>query len=168
LELLQIQLATIVDIPLIHALGKQAFYPTYLPFISSDQVDYMFHMMYDAPRLAEQMQYRGDQFFIAYQAQEPLGFASCQLNYDAAASAKLHKLYVLPGQQVKGVGKALLENVVEFAQAHGQKQLVLNVNRYNKALGFYQKMGYQIVKEEDIPIGNHYFMNDYEMKKSLV
>lgn len=167
MEQLRIEEARLSDIPLLHDLGKKAFYPTYLPFISKEQVDYMFHMMYDAEQLAEQMNDRGDRFFIAYQAQIAVGFASCQLNYDMAASAKLHKLYVLPEQQVKGIGKALLLRVAQFAQAQGQKQLVLNVNRYNKALGFYQKMGYSISKEEDIPIGNQYFMNDYEMKKTL-
>lgn len=164
---MHIRLATIADTALIHELGKLAFYPTYLPFISSEQVDYMFHMMYDEQHLVAQMEQRGDQFFIAYQAQIALGFASCQLNYDTAESAKLHKLYVLPERQVKGVGKALLAQVEQFARANAQKQLVLNVNRYNKALDFYLHMGYSVAKEEDIPIGNQYYMNDYEMKKSL-
>jgi ribosomal protein S18 acetylase RimI-like enzyme len=39
----------------------------------------------------------------------------------------------------------------------------LNVNRNNKALGFYQKFGFVILREEDIDIGNGYFMNDYIM-----
>jgi ribosomal protein S18 acetylase RimI-like enzyme len=167
LEQLRIVQARLSDIPLLHDLGAKAFYPTYLPFISKEQVDYMFHMMYDPDRLLEQMEVRGDQFFIVYQGQEALGFASCQLDYDQQRSAKLHKLYVLPEQQVKGLGKALLLAVEQFAQQNGQKQLVLNVNRYNSALGFYLKMGYAIFKEEDIPIGAGYFMNDYEMKKSL-
>jgi hypothetical protein len=40
------------------------------------------------------------------------------------------------------------------------------VNRYNNAKSFYEKMGFAIVREEDIPIGP-YWMNDYVMRKAL-
>ena len=49
---------------------------------------------------------------------------------------------------------------------NGAKILQLNVNRFNKAKDFYLAMGYKIIAEEDIPIGN-YFMNDYIMEKNL-
>jgi ribosomal protein S18 acetylase RimI-like enzyme len=41
------------------------------------------------------------------------------------------------------------------------------VNRENKAIGFYNKLGFTIIAEEDIPIGNGFFMNDYVMQISL-
>lgn len=45
--------------------------------------------------------------------------------------------------------------------------LELNVNRQNKARIFYEKFGFVIVEEKDIPIGNGYFMNDYVMQKVI-
>ena len=39
----------------------------------------------------------------------------------------------------------------------------LNVNRNNKALHFYEKMGMRKLREGDFPIGNGYYMNDYIM-----
>ena len=42
-------------------------------------------------------------------------------------------------------------------------QMRLNVNRHNKALTFYQKMGMTKVDEGDFPIGHGYYMNDYIM-----
>jgi ribosomal protein S18 acetylase RimI-like enzyme len=39
----------------------------------------------------------------------------------------------------------------------------LNVNRYNPAKDFYEKLGFKIILEEDIPIGQ-YWMNDYVMR----
>jgi ribosomal protein S18 acetylase RimI-like enzyme len=65
------------------------------------------------------------------------------------------------------VGKILLQAVEAYARQLGQESLLLNVNRYNKAVGFYNHLGYNVFKEEDIDIGQGYFMNDYEMKKSL-
>jgi hypothetical protein len=41
------------------------------------------------------------------------------------------------------------------------------MNRNNKARQFYEKNGFIIIKEEDIDIGNNYFMNDYVMEKRL-
>ena len=165
-RLIQVRTATVDDIPLINQLGKQAFYPTYLPFISAEQVDYMFHKMYDAAALLQQMKERGDVFLIAFENEIPLGFAAYQIN-QAPSQTKLHKLYVLPEIQAKAVGKTLLHAVEDNARVAGQESLLLNVNRYNKAVGFYKHLGYSIFKEEDIDIGNGYFMNDYEMKKSL-
>jgi hypothetical protein len=39
----------------------------------------------------------------------------------------------------------------------------LNVNKYNKAKFFYEKLGFTITKEEVIDIGNDYVMDDYVM-----
>lgn len=48
----------------------------------------------------------------------------------------------------------------------GAENLDLNVNRYNKARFFYEKVGFVIIKEEDIPMGE-YWMNDFVMRKVL-
>lgn len=39
----------------------------------------------------------------------------------------------------------------------------LNVNRSNRARGFYERMGMKKLREGDFPIGEGYFMNDYIM-----
>ena len=46
---------------------------------------------------------------------------------------------------------------------HQATDLELNVNRHNKAINFYKKLGFIITMEEDIDIGNGYYMNDYVM-----
>jgi diamine N-acetyltransferase len=165
--LLAIKTATEADLPLIHELGRQCFYPTYLPFISKEQVDYMFHRMYDLSALQQQITEKGHVFLLAIQQDEAVGFASCEPDFDGMSGCKVHKLYVLPGIQAKGVGRALLDRVALDARATGQRSIWLNVNRYNKAVNFYKHLGFDIVAEEDIDIGNGFYMNDYEMKKAL-
>ena len=39
----------------------------------------------------------------------------------------------------------------------------LNVNRSNRAVRFYEKMGMRKLREGDFPIGDGYYMNDYIM-----
>ncbi len=51
--------------------------------------------------------------------------------------------------------------------ANNVKMVELNVNRQNKAVDFYKNIGFKIIKEVDIPIGEGYFMNDYVMQKEL-
>ena len=40
-------------------------------------------------------------------------------------------------------------------------------NRNNKAVGFYQQMGFTIRETADIEIGNGFYMNDYIMQIAL-
>ena len=51
-----------------------------------------------------------------------------------------------------------------FGRVHPEPCLMeLNVNRGNKALLFYERMGMRKLREGDFPIGNGYYMNDYIM-----
>jgi ribosomal protein S18 acetylase RimI-like enzyme len=74
---------------------------------------------------------------------------------------------VLPECQGTGAGKILMDEVIKRTADAGNKSLLLNVNRDNPALGFYKKKGFEIIKTEDIDIGNGYFMNDYVMELKI-
>jgi GNAT superfamily N-acetyltransferase len=91
------------------------------------------------------------------------GFASFGKRSDETGVFKLHKLYVLPENHGKGYGKILIDDIKKRIIAEGSNTLDLNVNRYNKARTFYEKIGFQIIAEEDVPIGP-YWMNDYIMR----
>lgn len=155
------------DTALLRSLAERSFLPTYKPFISEEQVMYMFGRMYASESLERQIRELGHRFFISYKENEPAGFASLECNCGIAGSAKLQKLYVLPEFQGAAIGFSLMNAVEAFAAKQEQNEVFLNVNRYNKAVSFYERQGYRIYMEEDIDIGNGYFMNDYRMRKSL-
>ena len=77
----------------------------------------------------------------------------------------LQKLYVLPSHQGIRLGQLLFDQAIAaIKERHPSPcQMRLNVNRHNKALTFYQKMGMAKVDEGDFVIGNGYYMNDYIM-----
>jgi ribosomal protein S18 acetylase RimI-like enzyme len=152
------------DIPLIRELCLQVWPQTYAPILSKEQIDYMLEMMYSETSLKQQMQ-EGSQFILIHENDEPVGFASFQET--APGVYKLHKIYVLPSQQGKGTGRFMLDNIISRIKKKGAKALQLQVNRYNKAKSFYEKLGFVVVKEADFDIGNGYFMNDYVMEKKL-
>ncbi|MCK8493908.1 GNAT family N-acetyltransferase [Spirosoma sp. RP8] len=160
------------DIPAIIRLQEQIWEPTYRSILAPDQIAYMFTMMYSPEALQEQMTTRGHTFVLLEiehddQAPELRGFAAFSAYRPDDKSFKLHKIYVLPATQGSGLGRALLTEVENRCRAKGGEELLLNVNRYNKARTFYEKVGFRVVGEEDIAIGP-YWMNDYSMSKSLV
>ena len=155
------------SIPLIRELAKMTWAIAYAAIISSEQMKYMLELFYSKDSLLQQMQ-NGHQFIIASEENRALGFASYSPKSAGEWSLyRLHKIYIDPGQQGKGIGKYLLDFITKDIKPLAATGIELNVNRYNKALGFYQKLGFVIIKEEDIDIGNGYFMNDYVLNKII-
>ena len=109
----------------------------------------------------------GHHFILAKQNDISLGFASYINNYNNQQITRIPKIYILPEAQGTGIGKKLLEEIERLAKENHSEKLNLNVNRWNKAQDFYKKMGFEIVGEEDIPIGHDYLMQDYIMEKTL-
>jgi ribosomal protein S18 acetylase RimI-like enzyme len=156
--------ATIKDVPLINQLA-QAIWPfTYKEILSPNQLDYMLELIYSETSLQQQFN-KGHNFLIVEEDNKPVAFADYSLLKDAVY--KLNKIYVLQNLQGKGIGKLLIENVIERVKAKHATALLLNVNRYNKAKQFYERLGFIVISEEDIDIGQGYFMNDYIMEKEL-
>lgn len=159
---LEIRLADEEDINTIGYLAQQIWPRAYNEILSSNQLEYMLKLIYSPAALKEQMNLH-HQFIVAELNEDAVGFASYSpIEKD---TYKLHKLYVLPELQGKGLGRALLDFVAEEVIAKGATTLRLNMNRKNKARQFYEKYGFEIIAEEDIDIGNNFFMNDYVMEK---
>lgn len=158
--------AAAIEIPVIRSLIHQVWKPTYREILSEEQMDYMLEQMYAEPVLRGQME-AGHVFLILTGDQSPLGFAGIEFDHGEKGTCKLHKIYLLPETQGKGMGKMLLHAVKEEARSHHQERLLLNVNRYNKARYFYEHLGFRVIAEEDIDIGQGYFMNDYLMELTL-
>jgi ribosomal protein S18 acetylase RimI-like enzyme len=160
--------AGIADIDTIRALAFKIWPPTYTAILSPPQMEYMLNMMYSKTSLQKQIEQQQHTFILIYHNKKPAGFASYSLNKNFIKSSyTLHKIYVLPQQQGVGLGKKIIEYIINDIILLGAKTIELNVNRNNKAKGFYEKLGFRIIKEEDIDIGNGYFMNDFVMEKIL-
>ena len=163
---LEIRTADADDINTIGYLAQQIWPVAYREILSPAQLEYMLKMIYSPEAIKQQMNLQ-QQFLIAELDDDPVGFASySSLSKDGLF--KLHKLYVLPGLHGKGLGKALLDFITEEIISLGATTLRLNMNRKNKAKLFYERNGFTIIKEEDVDIGNNYFMNDFVMEKKLV
>lgn len=138
------------------------FPDTYEKILEEEQIDYMMDWMYSLPSLRQQMQ-EGHHYYIVYEEDEPVGYASFQ--QESEHLFHLQKIYVMPEAQGYGLGKYLWAQIIrEIKTLHPEPcRLELNVNRQNKAVRFYEKMGMRKDRQGDFPIGEGFFMNDYIM-----
>lgn len=165
--MLEISNVTTAELPEIQRIAYQTWPMTFGDILSPKQIDYMLDWMYSIPSLTAQIEEKGHVFLLIKENEEWLGYVSYELNYNNEPNTKIHKIYLLPASQGKGAGAALIRKVAEIATDNHNSALLLNVNRYNKAVGFYEKMGFNIVGSEDIDIGDGFLMQDYIMAKPL-
>lgn len=161
--MVEIRKATEADIPLVRELAGVVFPETYKEILSPEQVGYMMNWMYSVESLHKQMAEEGHIYYLVFWDGVAVGYLSVQPEGDAVFH--LQKLYVLHTHQGLHIGRLLFEHAIKvIKQLHPQPcQMRLNVNRANRALTFYEKMGMTKIDEGDFPIGNGYYMNDYIM-----
>ena len=159
-----IEKASVNDIPLIRELTYQVWPQTYAGLLSQEQIDYMLEMMYSTSSLEKQMR-DGAQFLFVYNEKDPVGFASYQEMEPGIY--KLHKIYVLPSQQRRGLGRFVIDHIMEEIRKQNAKALQLQVNRHNNAKDFYERLGFTAIDEINLDIGKGFFMRDYIMEKKL-
>jgi len=154
------------ELQVIRDLALKIWPSTYSGIISEGQMEYMLNWMYSIESLEKSFN-SNHSFFAIYAESEPIGFLDLELNSPAQKWIKLQKIYILPEKQKLGLGLALMDYTFLFARENKIKHITLQVNRGNKAVTFYEKLGFFKVDEKDFDIGNGYFMNDFVMQKNL-
>src|SRR5688500_18907097 len=103
--------ATEKDIPAIIDIAEKTWWPTYSSIISSEQIEYMLNTIY-APQTLQKEMVNGSRIYLLLSDHGDLqGFASFGRRSDDPAVCKLHKLYVLPNNQARGYGRALIDEI---------------------------------------------------------
>ena len=158
--------ATVNDVESIRQIANKTWWVTYGPILETEQISFMLNEIYSADKIYNQIENNLQTYLLLLEDGEPVAFAGYSPREENAGIYKLHKLYCLPATQGKGYGKILINEVAQKTIEAGKNILELNVNRFNNAKSFYEKMGFTVVYEEDIAIGT-YWMNDYVMRKEL-
>lgn len=164
--MIEIKKAQINDLAIISKLAHEIWPTAYSKILGNNQLEYMLDMIYSIPSLECQYNILRHHFILVLENKIPVGFASFSPHEDQRVY-HLNKIYVLPDHQGKSIGKKIIGYVSEEIKRNGAISLQLNVNRNNNALHFYEKLGFKIIRTEDIDIGSGYFMNDYVMALKL-
>lgn len=164
---MKIEEASSDEIWIIQSLAERVWAKTYRDLISKEQIEYMMEMMYSASSLKKQMTEEKHHFLLVKDDFEYIAYLSYELNSDNSEYTKIHKIYVLSTMQGKGIGERLIKEVIKTAKENHNIGLKLNVNRGNKAIGFYERLGFKQTEIQNIDIGNGYLMEDYVMTKII-
>src|SRR5688500_4596810 len=133
------------DIPTIIDIAEKTWWPTYQDILTREQIRYMLDAIYTPGSIAKQMTDGTQQFLIGKDERCPQGFSSFGVRSEDANICKLHKLYVLPDNQKRGYGRMLIDEVRRRMLQQNKRILDVNVNRYNRALRFYENYGFKII-----------------------
>lgn len=159
--------ATVENIETIREIAYKSWPVAYGKILSPAQLDFMLEKFYSDVVLKDNLINQRHCFLLISVGDVCQGFASYEHHYLNENCTRLHKLYLLPETQGKGLGRLLLDKIEDLAKMNNSNVISLNVNRFNKAALFYKKMGFEIIGEEDIAIGNGYLMEDYKMEKRI-
>lgn len=161
--MITISKATIEDYKIIQNIAHITWPLTYRAILSMKQLEYMLDLFYSEEALQKSL--TTSVFLIAKEDDIALGFASYEHHYPKEHYTRIHKIYILPEAQGKGIGSLLIKTIEAAAIKNNTKKLSLNVNRFNSAIAFYQKIGFEIIAEENITLDFGYLMEDYIMEK---
>jgi putative acetyltransferase len=85
----------------------------------------------------------GGAFFVAVDAAERV-VGTAGLLRTGPASGEVRKMFLLPEARGQGVGRALLDAVLEAARSRGLERLTLTTrHRYDRAIRLYERAGFR-------------------------
>ena len=160
--------ATEADLPAIAELAGVIWRVCYPGIITHAQIDFMLARMYALDRMREEIRTQGIHYDCLFVDGKMAGFASYGPTAEPGVM-KLHKLYLLPELQGRGLGSRLLQHCEQQARAAGAHRLILAVNKRNtKAIAAYQRNGFVIGESVVTEIGGGFVMDDFRMEKRIM
>ena len=166
-QLIHVAQAGLPELPCIQQLAETTWKACYPGVISEGQIRYMLDRGYSLEALQKEITQDRVQFVLAQADGEPAGFGSHGPT-DTEGEAKLHKLYVHPDQQRRGIGARIVDYISKQLRTEGHHTLTLAVNKRNtQAIEAYHKYGFTHRASVVVDIGNGYVMDDYILALEL-
>lgn len=161
---IHVRKAAIYDAEMISLIGKISFRKAFEHFFNNKkEMDTYLRKVYNPDKIAVSIGKENNVYFLAMIDERPVGFAKVKkhsLNdqIDANFQMELQKLYVFPGYQGQGVGRALIKEVKKLAIEIYPDYLWLDTYISNeRAIQFYERNGFSITGDHHFTIGSQTF-----------
>ncbi len=145
------------------ALASAIIKDYYDPLLGAAQNDYMIERFQSEHAVRGQLAH-GYRYFFVRANGEDIGFMAF---YPRGDALYLSKWYLCAGMRGRGFARFMLDFLREEAKQRGLNAIELNVNKYNKTVAVYEKLGFVRVADEVNDIGSGYVMDDYVYRLSL-
>ena len=131
------------------SVAQDSFLDTYRDIVTPEQNEWMFEDMYSVQSLQQRQFDAGHLFYILYLRGEAVGYISLE----QMEQMFIFKNYMLGALTALDWGASSSTTPVpKQRRCVGNCRLSLEVNRANRAVEFYQKMGFSVERELDTKI----------------
>lgn len=155
---MEIKLAEVQDVPIIHGLMMKAFMVYKHDVPPSSALDETIDSIYEA--LMDQ-----EKAFICYRGGIPVAMVRFRLD---KSDLYFYRLSVLPEQQGQGIAKMLIHVLESYANARGISTLSCKVRlTVQRNIELYRSVGFKIVREELVYKPNGLKLPIVAMEKQL-
>ena len=152
-------------------ISRTTFAETFAPANAPEDMAIFMEQQFTANQLKSEMGKPGYLHQLASYNGAPAGYLFLKKHshpqLQQAEALEISRIYCLQAHQGKGVGKAMMEYTLQFAQENGLPTIWLEVWKENtKALAFYTSFGFRIFGETDFMLGND-LQKDWLMSKVI-
>jgi ribosomal protein S18 acetylase RimI-like enzyme len=165
-----IRYATHEDAKLIADISHQTFYEAFAAQNTKENMDKFLHQQFTKGKLILEVGAPGNIFLLAYNEKEIVGYTKLRENTEPrtlgiAPALEIARLYVVNHMIGKGVGKLLMQTIIDIARQKNIPAVWLSVwEQNNRALEFYNYWGFEKFDETLFVLGDD-IQTDWLMRK---
>ena len=149
------------DIKEIRRIARIIWFHTYPGIITLNQIEYMLKKNFTNAEII----YNQNSWIKAVVKNNIVAFLNFVMKEDYC---EIKKLYILPTLHRKKIGTSLINHIKKLSKQNDLNHISLRVNKNNiKAIAFYYRQTFYILKPNKLKISDEFFMDDYIMKHDL-
>ena len=143
-------------------------YQDHYTYLWDDEGEKYISANFNVNQLQQELVNPNSQFYLLYSLEKLVGFLKLNLdsevnNYSPIEALELERIYFIKEATGKGLGKIVLEFVIDLAKKRNKKIVWLKAMDSSRSVEFYKKNQFEIVDEMILP---YKFMKD-EFRKIL-
>jgi diamine N-acetyltransferase len=160
------------DVEQLATISAKTFYDAFAKDNTEENMHKHLKEYYSIEKLSAELNDPLAVFLFAMDDEEIVGYVKISEHQKPEAKdlhepIELERIYSLQSMIGKGVGKALMQSVINYAVEKGKKTIWLGVWQHNPtAIAFYKKWGFEIFGDHVFAVGDDPQM-DWLMKKTL-
>jgi diamine N-acetyltransferase len=160
------------DAKLIADLSHQTFYESFAAQNTKKNMDKFLNEQFTKGKLILEVGAPGNTFLLAYNGQEVVGYAKVRENtapksLGITETLEIARLYVIDQMIGKGIGKLLMQTIIDIARQKNIPVVWLAVwEKNNRAIDFYKQWGFEKFDDTLFVLGDDIQL-DWLMRKNV-
>ena len=162
-----VNVSTAEQIDTVTILAHKIWHEYFGPMIPAEALDHIIENVQSKQAITSQIEDGYDYYLVESSENEHAGYFAISI-----ASNKnelvLSKLYFLPSERGKGLGRNVINHLENVAKDHGIERITLTVFEKNvQAMQIYESMGFTVSGSIFKNLGNGVELTDYTMEKKV-